>query len=102
VNKLHYTSDTSDLYRQAFQYAKSVDLDVHLFTSAMFVMMRDRTWESGWVDQVHGHLVSAPSLKECIERAVPGGIGRTIEWTYAILKTARDLDYKTLIQHSNY
>src|SRR4051812_6686602 len=84
-------SDTTELYRQAFQYGQGLSSDVRLFTGAMLVMMRDRVWQSGWIDQVHGSLVRAPTLKDFIERPVPKGIGQTIPWTYAALKAAADL-----------
>jgi hypothetical protein len=89
-----YTQDmheTTDLYRRAFQYAGNVDSDITIFAGAMFCMMRDRTWESGWIDQVHGDLVTAPSLRAFIERPVPKGINKKVEWVRIILKAARDL-----------
>jgi hypothetical protein len=53
--------------------------------------MRDDIWKTGWIDKVHGILVSAPSLREFIEYPMPRGIGQTIPWTYAALKTSGEL-----------
>ncbi len=88
MDKLHYTTD---LYHRAFKYASGLSTDAGIFTGAIYQMMKNRIWESGWIDQVSGETVSAPSLKEFIERHVPKGIGQNIVWTYATLKSAHDL-----------
>jgi hypothetical protein len=82
---------TTELYEQAFQYANGLSLDIRAFTDAMFYIIRDDIWKTGWIDKVHGSLVSAPSLSEFIERPLPRGIGQTIPWTYAALKTSGEL-----------
>ena len=82
---------TTVLYRDAFQYANGLSTNMEVFASAMFVLMRDRIWQTGWIDQVHGNLMQAPSLQAFIERPVPKGINQTIPWTYAALHAAAEM-----------
>jgi hypothetical protein len=91
VENLDRTDRTTRLYQQAFQYANGLSLDIRAFTDAMFYILDDGIWKTGWIDKVNGSLVSAPTLREFIERPVPKGIGQTIPWTYAALKTSGEL-----------
>jgi hypothetical protein len=82
--------ETTRLYRAASNYAQVFTSDAKIFAGAMFCIMRDRIWETGWIDQVHGTLVKAPSLTAFIEQRIPKGIGQSVEWTYAALKILKD------------
>lgn len=74
------------------RYAKGVSTDSTIFAGSMGMFIKHEYWK-GWDDELLGHL-SAPSLKDFIERPVPDGIGTTIPWVYGVLSGLAPLDAK--------
>lgn len=82
---------SSYTYSTLLKCARGVVTDAKVFTENMCIWLRDRTWEKGWFDEVHGAEKSAPTLTDFIEEKAPNGIGSTVPWVWATLETAKNL-----------
>lgn len=79
---------SSYTYSNLLNYARGVVTDAKVFSNSLCVWLRDRTWEKGWFDEVHGAEKSAPTLTDFVKEPAPNGIGSSVEWVEATLEAA--------------
>jgi hypothetical protein len=69
---------------ELFKLAHDVDHNAKLFADTLVVFIRDRTWETGWMDELHGKM-TAPTLTKFITASLPDGMGSSVPFIYGVL-----------------